>query len=215
MNGKPDLAERLLTAVNELDIDFSKLTVVGWLVSFSSLGVAGGVAYLACGEMVRQNGLGRGVGLVFFLIMVTVTTIMFLALRWAFRQAGLSLTKQPVAEQSVTKQAAGLDEGQIANRDTLQRMANAGMDLTAVHKIDFWHHFKTKENAVDMGRKAKELSYHVVSIEPNEESAAYDVQIQVELVPTLSAINQTEQTLAAIAAQYQGQADGWGVLQQK
>lgn len=64
-----------------------------------------------------------------------------------------------------------------------------------------------------MGRKASQKSYNVISIEPNAESGGYDVQIQVELVPTLNAITNTEQTLAVIAAQCNGHADGWGVRQ--
>jgi regulator of RNase E activity RraB len=203
MSNKPDIAERIGTAINELDIDFSRFTFVGWFTSLSSLGVGGGVAYLACNAMIRRSGLNLPAGMTFCLTMIAVTTIMFLALRWSFGLAGLAVTKSiPVSKDSNN-----------ANRDTLKRMANAGMDMKAVHAIDFWHLFKTRDDAEIMGRKARQESFNVVSIEPNDESGGFDVQIQVELVPTLNAINTTEQTLAVIADQCNGHADGWGVRQ--
>ena len=58
------------------------------------------------------------------------------------------------------------------------------------------------------------MGVHVASIEPNDESGGYDVQVRVEMVPTLSAINQTEQMLAAVAEKCGGRADGWGVKQE-
>ena len=64
--------------------------------------------------------------------------------------------------------------------------------MTSLHAIDFWHLFETKENAENMGRQARQRTFNVVSIEPNDESGGYDVQIQVALIPTLSAINKTE-----------------------
>jgi regulator of RNase E activity RraB len=203
MSNKPDIAERIGTAINELDIDFSRFTFVGWFTSLSSLGVGGGVAYFACNAMIRRSGLNLPAGMTFCLTMIAVTTIMFLALRWSFGLAGLAVTKSiPVSKDSNN-----------ANRDTLKRMANAGMDMKAVHAIDFWHLFKTRDDAEIMGRKARQESFNVVSIEPNDESGGFDVQIQVELVPTLNAINTTEQTLAVIADQCNGHADGWGVRQ--
>jgi hypothetical protein len=48
-------------------------------------------------------------------------------LRWSFGLTGLAVTKSTwIASDSNN-----------ANRDTLKRMANAGMDVTAVHAIDF------------------------------------------------------------------------------
>lgn len=93
MNDKPDIAERIGTAINELDIDFSRLTLVGWLVSVLSLGVGGAVVYFACSTMIKRNGLNLAAGMVFCLTMIAVTTIGFLALRWCFGLAGLAVTK--------------------------------------------------------------------------------------------------------------------------
>ena len=204
MSDKPDIAERIGTAINELDIDFSRFTPVGWVVSLLSLGIGGSVAYWACSSMIGRNGLDLAAGMTFCLTIIAVTTIVFLVLRWSFGLAGLA----------VTKSTSVASDGNNANLDTLERMANAGVDMKAVHVIDFWHLFKTKENAENMGRKARQKAFNVISIEANDESGGYDVQIQVELVPTLDAITTTEQTLAVIAEQCNGHADGWGVRQQ-
>jgi regulator of RNase E activity RraB len=190
--------------LNELDIDFRRFTIVGWFVSLLSLGAVGGVAYFICSGLIRRNGLNLAVGMTFCLTIIIITTIVFLVLRWSFGLAGLA----------VTKSTSVPSESNNANRDTLQRMANAGMDMKAVHAIDFWHLFKTQEDAENMGRRVRHKSFSVVSIEPNDKSGGYDVQIQVELIPTLNAITITEQKLAAIAEQYNGNADGWGVRQQ-
>lgn len=149
MSDKPDLAERIGTAINELDIDFSRFTLVGWIVSLLSLGMGGGVAYWACSGMIKRNGLDLAAGMTFCLTIIAVTTVLFLALRWSFGLAGLA----------VTKSASVASDSNIATRDTLKRMASAGMDMKAFHAIDFWHQFKTKDDAELMGaRHAKSPS---------------------------------------------------------
>lgn len=93
MSDNSDLPEKIGTAINQLDIDFSQLTIIGWIVNLLSLCASGGVAYLVCSVMIQRNGLNVGVGLTFFVIMIAVTTIVFLFLRWLFGLAGLSVTK--------------------------------------------------------------------------------------------------------------------------
>jgi regulator of RNase E activity RraB len=203
MSHRPDLAERIGTTINELDIDFSRLTLVGWFVSLVSLAVGGVAAYFASNFMMGRDGWNLAVGMTFCLVMIAVTTFIFLALRWAFRLAGLSVIQ--------SKSNTDIDDN--ANRSTLNRMATAGMDMTAAHAIDFWHLFKTKSDADRMRQRANQASFEVVSIEANEESGGYDVHVQVQLVPTLDAINKVEQTLANIAKECNGRADGWGVRQ--
>jgi hypothetical protein len=93
MSNKPDLAEKIGTAINELDIDFSQFTVAGWILSLLSLGTGGGAAYWAGSAMVKRNGLNLAAGITFCLTMIAVTTIVFLALRSFFGLAGLTVTK--------------------------------------------------------------------------------------------------------------------------
>lgn len=59
MTDKPDIAQRIGTAINELDIDFSRFSFVGWIISLVSLSAGGGIAYLACNAMIKRN---HGVG---------------------------------------------------------------------------------------------------------------------------------------------------------
>lgn len=205
MKDKPDIAERIGTAINELDIDFSRLSIAGWIVSLLSLFAGGGIAYFAANAMIRRNGLDLAAGMVFCLTMIAVTTISFLALRWVGGRVGLLVTKpQPLNPMSDN-----------ANRDTLKRMADAGMDLTSSHSIDFWHLFPTNDAAQAMARQARDLGFNVASVEENHESGGHHVLVRVDLVPTLMAINKTEQSLAAAAAQHGGHADGWGVKQER
>ena len=93
MNEKPEIAERIATAINELDIDFSRFTVAGWVVSALSLCAGGGIAYLACNFMIKRNGLNLAAGMVFCFTMIAVTTSSFLVLRWIFDHIGVPITK--------------------------------------------------------------------------------------------------------------------------
>lgn len=94
MTEKPDLAERIGRAINELDIDFSRLSPAGWIVSALAMGVGGGVAYALARVVVEHNGLGKGAGLVFCLTIIAVTTIMFLSLRWLLARCGIPITRR-------------------------------------------------------------------------------------------------------------------------
>ncbi|MCD0460141.1 hypothetical protein [Roseiconus lacunae] len=93
MNDKPDIAERIGAAINELDIDFSRFTLAGWFISLLSLLGGGSAAYAISSFMIRRNGLDVAAGLVFCLTMIAVTTVGFLVLRWAFAIFGVSITK--------------------------------------------------------------------------------------------------------------------------
>ncbi|AMV35564.1 hypothetical protein VN12_25960 [Pirellula sp. SH-Sr6A] len=205
MSTKPDIAERIGSTINELDIDFSRFTMTGWCVSLASLGAGGGAAFLASFAMVRRNGVNLVAGMVFFATMVAVTTVLFLVLRWAIERAGFAVTKS---------QDAGMDRSH-ANRDALERMANAGMNRNSIVPVDFCHHFHSKADAQKMASEARQQSFQAVSIEPNDAMGGYDVYVQADLVPTLDNINTMEGRLAKIAKQHNGVADGWGVRQKK
>ena len=93
MNRKPDLAERLGKSLNELDIDFSQLTLVGWLVSVISFLLGGGLAFLAANALVQRNGLNLAAGMTFCFTILAVGTVAFRVLRWAAHSMGLPTTK--------------------------------------------------------------------------------------------------------------------------
>ncbi|WP_372718974.1 hypothetical protein [Novipirellula sp.] len=103
-NKLDDIAERIGRTINELDIDFSNFTLLGWMVSLMSLGIGGGAAYAACYPLVQRNGWDKAAGLVFCFTMIAVTTGSFLMLRWMFQHVGMSITKHELREQD------GIDE---------------------------------------------------------------------------------------------------------
>lgn len=94
MSSKPNLPERLGRSLNELDIDFSSFTLVGWLVGVLSLLIGGGLAGLAMWLMVRQRGLDVAAGMVFCITMLFFTTASFIALRYGLTRAGFAITRQ-------------------------------------------------------------------------------------------------------------------------
>ena len=93
MSDKPDLAERIGRAIDELDIDFSRFSAVGWLVTLLSSAAGGGTAYAASSPMVKRNGLTTGAGLIFCVALIAVSTITFRVLRSLVRRCGYSITK--------------------------------------------------------------------------------------------------------------------------
>ena len=100
MNNKlEDIADRIGMAINELDIDFSNFTLLGWMVSLMSLGIGGGAAYAACYLMVQRNGWDKAAGLVFCITMIAVTTGSFLTLRWMLRHVGMAITNDEANER--------------------------------------------------------------------------------------------------------------------
>lgn len=93
MNHKPDLPEKLGRSLNELDIDFSSFTLVGWLLSLIALLVGGAVAGFAGWLLSRRNGINAAAGLTFCFTLLIVTTIIFLGLRQVATNCGLSITR--------------------------------------------------------------------------------------------------------------------------
>lgn len=93
MTKKSDIAERIGRTISELDIDFSRLSFIGWIASVTSLSLGGGVAYFVGNLMVQRNGLGKGAGLVFCFTIIGVTTVSFLAVRWIAQLGGHSVSK--------------------------------------------------------------------------------------------------------------------------
>jgi|JI10StandDraft_1071094.scaffolds.fasta_scaffold07449_14 hypothetical protein len=93
MNHKPDLPEKLGRSLNELDIDFSSFTPVGWAISLIALMMGGAVAGFAGWLLSRRNGINAAAGMTFCFTLLIVTTITFLGLRRMVTSCGLSITR--------------------------------------------------------------------------------------------------------------------------
>lgn len=85
--------------INQLDIDFSSFTLVGWVVALGSLLLGGFAAYLAYtlvdGWDNRQGpGAGKAAGLSFCITMIVVTVFSFQGLRGIARWTGNPVVKE-------------------------------------------------------------------------------------------------------------------------
>ena len=72
--------------INQLDIDFSSFTLVGWVVALGSLALGGFTGYLVytlVEPWANRQGVdaGKAAGLCFFITMVVVTVFSFQGLR--------------------------------------------------------------------------------------------------------------------------------------
>ncbi|QDU77949.1 hypothetical protein Pan97_50280 [Bremerella volcania] len=79
--------------INQLDIDFSSFTLVGWVVAIGSLVLGGFAGYLvyslvAAGGNQQGVNAGKASGLSFFITMVVVTVFSFQGLRAVARWTG-------------------------------------------------------------------------------------------------------------------------------
>ena len=92
------LPERIGRSINELDIDFSRFTLAGWIVSLASLSIgliAALAAYWAVVEKIRDD---KGPALVFGFVMIGTTVVTFLALRAILSVFGVPIIRQRPAE---------------------------------------------------------------------------------------------------------------------
>lgn len=85
--------------INQLDIDFSSFTLVGWVVALGSLllgGFAGYLAYLVVSDWANGQRVdaGKAGGLSFFIAMVVVTVFSFQGLRAIARWTGNPVVKE-------------------------------------------------------------------------------------------------------------------------
>jgi ubiquinone/menaquinone biosynthesis C-methylase UbiE len=99
------------------------------------------------------------------------------------------------------------------NGAVLRDMAKQGIDLVSPRMMDFEHCFPDEAAArgflaavVGTVREA-----HLFPADP-EEGTGWEVQCRERMVPTHTAIAETERRLADVAARFGGYPDGWGSL---
>lgn len=100
------------------------------------------------------------------------------------------------------------------NAGVLRDMAAAGDDLGKPRPMDFNHLFPTRDGAIAFARHVDAEGFTPVVRPYDKPGFPFDVTVTTEpVIPTCDYITTTEQRLAAIAAQYQGRADGWGCME--
>ena len=99
------------------------------------------------------------------------------------------------------------------NGAVLREMAEQGIDLISPRMVDFEHCFPNEAAArgflasvVGTVREA-----NLFSPDP-EDGRGWEVQCRERMVPTHTAITETERRLAKVAVCFGGHPDGWGSL---
>ena len=99
------------------------------------------------------------------------------------------------------------------NGALLQEMADAGIDLTQSHPVDYFHLFEKKPHAEKMvAAMAKAHPDVAIKLFADEAPGVWDVQCTITLVPSYDNICEWEKTFESIADKCDGYADGWGIM---
>jgi len=94
----------------------------------------------------------------------------------------------------------------------LAEMQAAGIDLTLVHNVVFFHLFAQKEDAQAMIAHLEEVAPDInCDIHPDETPNVWDVDCSIKLTPIYDAIVAQEAQFEQIATKFNGYNDGWGI----
>lgn len=99
------------------------------------------------------------------------------------------------------------------NGDALRHMAEQGVNLGVSHQVDFEHVFPDEKSARSFEEGVAELIASSKVHAPDEEDPEqeWEVQCRIAMVPTHEKITAVESQLEAVAAQFGGYSDGWGL----
>ena len=99
------------------------------------------------------------------------------------------------------------------NGDVLRRMAEAGVDLVSRRVIDFEFCFPDEVSANGFTEAIRTSVMATIVYPPDPVNGEeWGVQCRERMVPSHSAISETERRLTTVAEQFGGYADGWGSL---
>lgn len=102
----------------------------------------------------------------------------------------------------------------VENAEMLAEMQQAGMDLSLVHDVDFFFNFTKKKDAEKMWREVEaDVGDSNLSLNETDIKDGWILCCTVAMIPTNEAITKTEIEFDDIAKKFQGESDGWGVLQ--
>lgn len=94
----------------------------------------------------------------------------------------------------------------------LAEMHQAGIDLSIMHDVVFFHLFEQKSQAQSMAEYINENMKNVtVSIHPDETPNVWDLDCSIKIVPTYDEILKQEIEFENIANKFSGYNDGWGI----
>jgi len=94
----------------------------------------------------------------------------------------------------------------------LAEMQQAGIDLSVIHNVVFFHLFEQEAQAHAMADFIKENMTDVsVNIHPDETPNVWDVDCSLTMLPSYEAIIKQEDDFELLATKFSGYNDGWGI----
>lgn len=94
----------------------------------------------------------------------------------------------------------------------LAEMQQAGIDLSTVHDVFFFHLFEKQAQAQEMADFVRQnIADATVSVHEDETPNVWDVDCTVKMVPSYEAIVKQEADFEELASKFSGYNDGWGI----
>ncbi len=94
----------------------------------------------------------------------------------------------------------------------LFEMQKAGVDLTVIHTVVFFHLFGTQEQADAMAAYLAEIAPDIIcDVHIDENPKVWALDCAIKVVPFYEVIVAQEAQFEKIVTQFKGYTDGWGI----
>ena len=94
----------------------------------------------------------------------------------------------------------------------LAEMQQAGINLSEIHDVVFFHLFEQQSQAQAMADFITEnMKDVVVNVHPDETPNVWDVDCTLKIVPSYDAVTKHEADFEQLATKFSGYSDGWGI----
>lgn len=99
------------------------------------------------------------------------------------------------------------DTGQV-----LAEMQQAGIDLSQVHQVVFFHLFEKQSQAQAMADHLKQLHPEIkINIQQDETPNVWDLDCTIAMLPSYDGVVAQEAVFEQLATKFNGYNDGWGI----
>ncbi|WNC69274.1 ribonuclease E inhibitor RraB [Thalassotalea nanhaiensis] len=100
------------------------------------------------------------------------------------------------------------------NGSVLAEMQEAGIDLSKSLTVEFFQLFEQEKDARALAEFVQNSDMNaVVNVHPDQTPNVWDVDCQIEMVPSYENIVAMEEKFEKLANKFNGFNDGWGVQQ--
>jgi regulator of RNase E activity RraB len=96
--------------------------------------------------------------------------------------------------------------------DIIHQLREYGLDVNQRYTLEFFFYFDSEENADDAMDVLNHQGFGVI-VPATTDTSQWVIKAHIALVPAthVDTLNEWEKTFHAIAEQYEGEFDGWGV----